>query len=625
MCGIAGGFHHSLSPEGEQKILQSLAHRGPDSQGLWRRPGLWLANTRLAIQDLSEAGRQPMLSPDGRCCLVYNGELYQAATLRNELIRKGHTFQSDCDTEVLLHAYLAWGEDCLHHLNGDFAFALWDEAAQRLFLARDPLGVKPLYFYQKEGILLFASTLPALRSISELDFSLRPEVFATYLSYLYCPSEATPFRYVRKLLPGHSLSLPFNGPIPDARRYYRIPMPAADERLRPTALQELNHTLQEVVSSQLHADVPVGIMLSGGLDSSLIAAWAKASGHAEKIQAFCINTGDGLSAEGFDDDLPYARKAAQHLDLPLQEIPGVIEPSGSWIDSMTHSLGEPQADPAAWYVGQIASAAKNKGVHVLLSGAGGDDVFSGYRRHLAIPAYKMLRFLPKSSARWPHCLPVNLVLQRRLEKLFSAAGMQALHAAVHSHLWTKPAEVHSLFQNDISIGSQEELLLLLLEEIPDEKQLLQQMLFLEQRSFLPHHNLAYTDQMCMAHSIEARVPFADAHIVNCAAALPPVFKLRGRTTKWILRELAAPLLPREIIERRKTGFGAPLRAWMSGPMQAILHERLLDKTFLNYGFFRPEAIEKLIVQQATEQHDAAYTLFSLLCIESWLRQFAATA
>lgn len=625
MCGIAGGIHHHLSPEGEEALLQNLSHRGPDSQGVWRRPGLWLLNTRLAIQDLSPAGNQPMLSEDGRCCLVYNGELYNAPELRQELSQKGWHFRSHSDTEVLLLAYLNWGEGCLQRLAGDFAFALWDEQEQKLFLARDPLGVKPFYLYQQSNTLLFASELPALRSIAGIDDSLRPEVFADYLSFLYSPTEVTPFRHIRKLLPGHYLSIAFQQDIPVPRRYYRIPMSGKQEVPARNWQQELKTSFQEIVSSQLRGDVPIGIMLSGGLDSSLIAAMAKRAGHSDKIQAFCINTGSGLSAEGFDDDLPFARRTAQHLGLPLQEIPGTIHPESDWIDFMIRTLGEPQSDPAAWYVGQIAKAAKDCGVKVLLSGAGGDDVFSGYRRHQAIQAYKMLRFLPHRSATWPRRLPLSKALIRRLGKLFSAAGMHTLQAAAHSHVWTDASVLRQLFQTDILLENQEACLLQLLEEIPDEKQLLQQMLFIEQRSFLPHHNLAYTDQMCMAHSVEARVPFADRRMVDLAAAMPPNLKLRGQTTKWILKELAKPLLPHEIISRHKTGFGAPLRSWMNGPLQSLLHERLRSPDFLRYGIFKPDAIEKLIAHQATGQTDATYTLFSLLCIESWLRQFAAPA
>jgi asparagine synthase (glutamine-hydrolysing) len=620
MCGIAGGFHHSLSPADAQPLLHALAHRGPDHQGIWHGPGVWLANTRLAIQDLSDAGNQPMLSADGRHCIVYNGELYNAPALREALQKKGLSFRSHCDTEVLLSAFAAWGAECLERLEGDFAFAVWDEKKQQLFLARDPMGVKPLYLYQKGDTLLFASEIGALLAIEGLDKSLHAEAFAAYLTFLYNPSEATPFRHIRKLLPGHFLQLDFGKSPGVAQRYYRIPMPAEAAPNRDWR-RELSDTLRGVVMRQLHADVPVGIMLSGGLDSSLIAALAAKS--ARPLQAFCIHTGDTLSAEGFDDDVPFARMAARHLGLPLQEISGGLQPSGAWIDEMVRTLGEPQDDPAAWYNKRIAEAAHEAGVKVLLSGAGGDDLFSGYRRHQAITAFRSLRLLPRKTAALAGLFPQKSASLRRLGKLLSGAGQAPLQAAINSHFWTPPQLLAQLLS--FTPGNPASLLESLLNEIPNEHRLLQQMLFLEQRSFLPHHNLAYTDKMCMAHSVEARVPFADRALANLAAAMPPELKLRGQTTKWLLREIARPLLPSEIIERRKTGFGAPLRQWMRGPLQPLLRERLLDDAFQSRGFFNRQGIEKLIVQQAAGKTDAAYTLFSLLCIESWLRQFAAPA
>ncbi len=625
MCGIAGGLNHSLSPADEQAVFTALAPRGPDHQGIWRQPGIWLANTRLAIQDLSPAGNQPMLSADGRCTIVYNGELYNTAELRQRLQQGGHTFSSHCDTEVLLRAYLAWGPQCLDHIEGDFAFAIWDELAQRLFLARDPMGVKPLYYYQQGSTFLFASDIRTLCAISDLDRSLAPEVLGNYLSLLYSPTEATPFRYVHKLLPGHSFSLSTSDVNAEPCRYYSIPMKGHRRRPEPDWHQDLRSTLRTVIDRQLHADVPVGIMLSGGLDSSLIAAIARSVQPELPLHAFCISTGSSLSDEGFEDDLPFARHVAQHLGLPLQEIPHQLPAKGAWIDTMIQRLGEPQADPAAWYVSEMAQAARDQGVKVLLSGAGGDDLFAGYRRHLAARVYPLLQFLPGQSAALTQMLPARSAFRRRLSKLLNLAGSSPLEAALSVHCWTPFETITDLLQPELQRTPTARLLASLLEEIPDEDRLLQQMLFIEQRSFLPHHNLAYTDKMAMAFSVEARVPFADRALVDLAAAMPPELKLHRHTTKWILRQVARPLLPEEILKRGKTGFGAPLRQWMSSELQPLLRQRLLDPSFSRYGIFQPASVERLIQQQAEGKGDVAYTLFSLLCIESWLRQFAAHA
>lgn len=627
MCGIAGGFRHSISPEEGIGVLAKLLHRGPDDNGIWQGENIWLASTRLAIQDLTEAGGQPMRSEDRNYIIVYNGELYNTAELREKLAKDGFPAYTRCDTELLLNAFIAWGPDCLKELEGDFAFAVVDQLRGELFIARDPMGVKPLYLYNDGEQVLFASEIKALLGLKGLNYALRPEIFSNYLTYLYNPSDATPFKYISKLMPGHYLQLHKKGPISSPTQYHRLEMRGKETAKSRDWRRGVEDTLTGVVERQLYSDVPVGIMLSGGLDSSLIAALAKKASPHMQLQAFTIDTAGSMAGEGFEDDVEYARQMAKHLGLPLHEVSGSIVPSGDWIDHLVWNLDEPQADPAAWYTSMLAAAAKESGIKVLLSGTGGDDLFSGYRRHQAISTFGVTKLLPKAfknvSGVLQSTMPGQQTAVRRVSKLLSASGLSPQHAAIHSHFWTAP-EVSRLLMslNYLPPANPYELFESLLEEIPTQKDLLQQMLFWEQRTFLPHHNLAYMDKMGMAHSVEIRVPFVDRKIVALADLMPATVKMRGRKTKAILREVAKPYVPEAIINRSKTGFGAPLRQWLQGPLKEIVRQRLTDESFVSRGIFNHAAIADLISDYEKGKKDTSYTLFSLLCIESWLRQFA---
>jgi asparagine synthase (glutamine-hydrolysing) len=629
MCGIAGGFRHNISEEQSIQVIRRLNHRGPDDNGVWQRENLWLAATRLAVQDLSPAGGQPMRTGDKNYYIVYNGELYNAPALREKLASGGTTFYTSCDTEIVLNAFIAWGPDCLQELEGDFALAIWNESKAELFIARDPMGVKPLYIYNDGNKLVFASEIKALLDLDGLDYSLRPEVFADYLTYLYSPSEKTPFELIHKLLPGHFLKLHLKKKISKPQQYYKIPMGTKETAKSREWRRGVEETLSGVVERQLYADVPVGIMLSGGLDSSLIAALARKASPDMSLQAFCIDA-KGMDTEGFEEDIKYARQIAKHLGIPLQEVDGSIAPSATWIDEFVWQMDEPQADPAGWYTGLIADSAQRSGTKVLLSGTGGDDVFSGYRRHSAIKSFGVTSMLPKAASAVPDAMQRMMPREnpnlRRLGKLLSGSGLSPIHAAINSHFWASRETTRSIMGLDyLPPSNPYKLFEKLLDEIPEEKDLLQQMLFWEQRTFLPHHNLAYIDKMSMAHSVEVRVPFADRQIVSLAASMPASLKLKGKNTKAILRQVAKSYLPEEIINRSKTGFGAPLRQWTRGPLKSVIRERLLDDSLHQRGFFNKSAIETLITDNEKGKKDNAYTLFSLLCIESWLRQFAPSA
>jgi asparagine synthase (glutamine-hydrolysing) len=449
---------------------------------------------------------------------------------------------------------------------------------------------------------------------------------------LYKPGTETPFRKIKKLLPGHYLEInAATGSAGEQKCYYQVPF---DGKYN-TALSErewmgqTEKLLVKAVTDQLLSDAPVGFFLSGGLDSSLITAIARKHRPDLPLHGFTINTGGQFRKEGFADDLPYAWKAAAHTGCSLEVVPGAIDIVREF-DKMIWHLDEPQADPAALYVYHIARAARERGIKVLLSGAGADDVFSGYRRHQALrwmPAIrKMPPLLQKGLLGSVNMLGGNAA-SRRLNKLFANSRSSELSLRISSFFWMQPHDVSALFRPDISAdlsaANAYSYFEALTGSIPMEKNHLNQMLFWEMRTFLPDHNLNYTDKMSMAAGVEARVPYLDRDLVDLSTAMPPGLKMKHGETKYILRQVARAYLPKQIIYRKKTGFGAPVRTWIGREMKMMVEDRLLSGNLEHMNIFSPEAIRQLAADTHSGKRDGAYTLFSLLAIESWLRQFTS--
>lgn len=625
MCGIAGGIGR-VSEENIRDVGSALRHRGPDDSGCIQDGPLWLLNTRLAIQDRSQAGHQPMRSGNGRYSLVFNGEIFNHLDIRRQHL-SGAEFNGDSDTETLLYCWEKMGESCLNTLEGDFAFAVYDHAERMLFLTRDRMGVKPLYWYFDGAQFAFASELKALLRLPLGDPGLDPSVFGNYLLYQYNPDERTPFERIRKLPPSHLLRISLREMQPGVERYYRLPFGGnIEHRSAADWIRQTHDSLEHAVRSQLLSDAPLGLTLSGGLDSALVAAFARKARPDQAFTAYCIDTHGGMTDEGFAEDAAYAKLAAKHLNLRLELIPGDYD-LGAELDAMVYALDEPQADPAAINIRLIAKAARADGNSVLLSGTGADDLFSGYRRHQLLHYQTGLQYFP-GAIRVLAPLLANFSAKhptiRRIEKVLRTAGRPPVDAAIHSFFWNEPGRIGRLFKEPVAALEQPyQLFQDLLQEIPVEQALLNKILFLEQRSFLPHHNLAYMDKLSMAESVEMRVPFADRNLVELAAALPLELKMNGTATKQVLRKIAGSYLPAAIIDRPKTGFAFPLRSWMRGADSGLVRDRLLDSTSLDDGIFNRREVTRLVEQTLSGRRDGTYTVFSLLCIESWLRQFTA--
>ena len=632
MCGIVGWVGRGSSPSLHQisRAQEAIGHRGPDDSGIYQHPdqSVFLGHARLSILDPSEAGHQPMKDREGRTVIVFNGEIYNFWQLRSDLESLGYRFRSDSDTEVLLALYQAEGLSCLERLNGIFALAIWDEKKQSLFLARDGFGVKPLYFLQQENSFAFGSEIKALIPFIETMPEVDARALNGYLTHLWNPAISTPLKEVCKVRPGEAMIVR-EGRVENYWQWYRLPTVLrghATQTRQRTTIDQTTSYLRRAVHRQLVSDVPVGAFLSGGLDSSAVVAMA-----SEKIldlQCFTIEV-DGGQERGSTEDLPYAKQVAKHLGVELSVVRVKSSQMAADLEKMIYQLDEPLADPAALNVLYISRLARESGIKVLLSGAGGDDVFSGYRRHRAVMAEKWWDWLPRSTREWladaTGSLNQSRPFFRRVAKLFNGAGLEEDERLVNYFRWIPRKDLEALytknFRDALGASRSEEPLLEFLREVPENKGKLDRLLALEQRFFLTEHNLTYTDKMSMAAGVEVRVPFLDLDLVEFAASLPENFKQRGKEGKWVLKKAMEPYLPRGVIYRPKSGFGAPLRRWIKEELRELVGDLLSAESLKRRGLFEPDAVHKLIQRNQAGEIDASYTIFSLMAIEIWCRRF----
>jgi asparagine synthase (glutamine-hydrolysing) len=621
VCGIAGWVGATLATPME-RLLAPMAHRGPDDWGGWLegRGRCGLGQRRLAIIDLSPGGHQPMTAPGVPGWVVFNGEIYNYRELRADLAREGVVFHTQSDTEVILQMYRKHGPDMLDHLNGIFALAIWDETRGQLFCARDPLGTKPFYWTRADGRFLFASEVKVLLGLPGVEARVDPQALAQHLAYVWCPSPASAFRGIQKLEPGHRMWVDADGRVISDESYFtwdyreddRLPLAARIEATREQVLS--------AVQRQLVSDVPVGLFLSGGLDSSAIAAAYRRAAPDADIEAFCSVTEAG---EGFVQDLPYARKVADHLGIRLHTLEVKRLDLEHWKALLWH-LEEPQADPAVHHVDQIARLAREQGLKVLLSGAGGDDLFSGYRRHQLIAQERLRMALPGFARRGlshlGKALPRGSAFLRRAGKALDGMELDTPQRIASLFEWLAPDVVGGLLGRPAELSGRQALARSLDSLAPGTSPL-NQMLFMETRGFLPDHNLNYTDKLSMAHGVETRVPLLDLALVAHANALPVGDKLHGTTTKWIFKKAMEPLLPHEVIYRPKAGFGAPLRTWLAGPMKADMEARLAPDHLRQRGWFDPTAVQRLWRDTLAGRVDGTYALWTVVTVDLWAEAF----
>lgn len=625
MCGI-GGFVGSFGPEVLEGMERRLAHRGPDGVGIWHdaAAGVGFIHRRLSIIDLSDAASQPMAAVDGRYMLVFNGEIYNYKELSGELKAKGYTFNENSDSAVLAPLYDLHGVEMLAKLRGIFAFAIWDNARGELFAARDHMGIKPLYYAETPEGLAFASELKALLGVPGLKQSVDPEALAEYLTFLWTPSARTMLKGVKKLRPGHWLKISKNKE-PELTRWYAPPQaPLVDAKPvydKSKTAQQLLGVLDEVVAEQCVSDVPIGAFLSGGVDSSAVVASMCATGNAPR-KAYCLTFGSkaGMASEGFGDDVVYARQAAQMLGVELVEVEADAEGILARLPKLATMLDEPQADPAPLFVEDICKVARADGLKVLMSGTGGDDIFTGYRRHVTARLRQKLGGLRGPAAAMTGLAAVGLsgAKKRRAQRLKGLLAGPDERFLKMAFMTNSQPDAYKLLRREwrehLAKGWQTDLDKAIEESAGQD--LVNRTLYAELFGFLPDHNLNYTDKASMAAGVEVRVPLTDGRLMAWMADVDPRVKMRGLDAKAMFKDSQKGRIPAEILTRSKTGFGAPVRGWLTGPGRELVEATLFDANGMAALWFDIPAVKSFWARTCKGQVDGAYTILAL-CMACW--------
>ena len=628
MCGINGIAVSSkssrvISRELLEKMRDVITHRGPDDEGIFIDGRIGLGHRRLSIVDVA-AGHQPMTNEDSSLHITYNGEIYNHADFREWLEGRGHVYRTHCDTETILHLYEEYGASCVDHLRGMFAFAIWDQRKQELFLARDRLGVKPLYYvHTHDGSLYFASEIKALLEAE----ALRPEInYAVLSDYLanHAPSgEETLFRGVKRLLPGHVLTWR-DGQV-SIRRYWDVDFSKETERRDDkTYIEEWSQLFRESVRLRLMADVPLGMFLSGGIDSSAIAA-VMSGMVSEPIKTFSV-----AFAEREANELEYARLVAEAYKTNHHEIVVSAEQFFEALPRLVWHEDEPLAHPssvALYFVSYLAS----QHVKVVLTGEGSDELLAGYGRYRRtlwnLAMGRRYNQLTPSIARntirnqIERTLPGGRLRQKLMRTfLFLSPELESIYFdnfAVFSAPMQQKMFTRETRERMNSIDPYTELRRVL--ERAKDLSLLDGLLYADIKTYL-HELLMKQDQMSMATSVESRVPFLDHKLVEFTASMPDSMKLRGGTTKFVLRESMKGVLPDRILSRSKMGFPVPIGRWFRGPFKSVIYEYVLSDRALARGIFAPDFVRRLVsLHQAGEDHSER--LWALLNFEIWMRQF----
>lgn len=629
MCGIAGCFQQVDGDVLIGPMSRRMAHRGPDDEGTYdfQRGAVscQLAQRRLSIIDLSSGGHQP-LTRDG-LALTYNGELYNYRELRSQLQASGVRFTTASDTEVVLESWRRWGAGALPRFRGMFAFALFDERTGRLALARDHLGIKPLHYLPRKDGVVFASELKSLVEVLGPGMAADPAALVASLLYYWVPPGRCAVKGVEKLGPGSWVEYFPNGHHV-VRRYWAIEEVAAQAAGDPV---DLRATVEASVATHLVADVPVASFLSGGLDSSIVTVLAKRAN--PDLEAYTITfRPEDQRVEAMPDDALWARKVADRYGITLHEIEASPDVAGL-LPRMVDVLDEPVGDPAAINTLLMCEAARDAGVKVLLSGMGADELFGGYRKHVACLLAARYRRLPSAARRAARAsaaaLPVvvggrGLRHVRWAKRFLGFAELPEAAAFRRSYTLYAPEDLAGLLSPDLGPYVAD-----VLEE-HDQVYLdspstdpVDRMTLADSRLFLPGLNLAYTDRASMAASVEVRVPFVDPVVAAAAFALPPSAKVRGRTTKAALKDAAEAWLPRDVVRRPKASFGAPLRAWISRDLRRMVDEELLGGELVASGFLRRPPLERMVADERAGRTDNAKQIWQLLTLEVWSRQARA--
>lgn len=637
MCGITG-FHsrkmfHQLFTD-LSKATKCLGHRGPDDEGIYQNPsnGVGLGHRRLSIIDLSDAGHQPM-SRDNDAVIVFNGEIYNFIPLRRQLMNKGYVFSSRSDTEILLNAYLAWGPQCLDKLIGMFAFAIWDQRNSTLFLARDRLGIKPLYYYFRDGTLIFGSELKALMAYSAFQREIDEQSIPLFLHYQYIPAPRTIFKNTFKLLPGNYIL--FDGTKISIKQYWSLPpaTPALTKCQRydeGELLEQLDHLLSQAVKDRLLSDVPLGSMLSGGIDSSIVAALMQKASNLP-VKTFSI----GFQEPGYNE-APWAKQVAGHLGTKHTELYVSPQLALDVIADLPTIYDEPFADSSSIPTLLVSRLIKEH-VTVALSGDGGDEQFAGYVRY----------WITRVMALWQKKIPASLLKSGGLFlSRLSIDWVDKVYLSIRDHLprqfrvanfqdkWQKLIvqmqynQLSDFYRTTICLWPAAEINRLTGSELPESRfdsifktisfgPVLSQLMHIDQQTYLPDCMLTKVDRASMATGLEVRVPLLDHRVLEFTTKLPEDLKFKDGSGKYLLKKLLSRYVPDRLFERPKMGFGVPIDQWLRGPLKELLHDYLSQERLRNEGRFNASLVNQKIKEHLNGTNNHHYRLWALLMWEMW--------
>ncbi|MBL7200557.1 MAG: asparagine synthase (glutamine-hydrolyzing) [Anaerolineae bacterium] len=627
MCGICGQVlfdpEARVDPAELRRMTEAIIHRGPDSDGYYLEDTVGLGMRRLRIIDL-ETGEQPIANEDGSLWIVLNGEIYNYVELRPELEARGHVFRTRSDTETILHLYEDYGPECLEHLNGMYAFAIWDRRRRELFIARDRLGIKPLFYAVQPGRrLIFGSEI---KSLLQTDISREPDYLGLhdYLSLFYVPTPRSAFKEIHKLPPGHWLRCRADGTV-QIERYWDVPFPTegtgprSERQPRAAYVEQIRHLLRESVRRQLRSDVPLGVFLSGGLDSTSVVAFMSEL-LDQPVRTFSI----GFQEPSYNE-LPEARLVAQAFETEHHEL--VVEPDLiDLIPKIVLHFDEPFADYSAIPTYLVSQMARQE-VTVVLSGDGGDELFAGYQTHYAYRVARLYRLLPRL-LRDRVIAPLVKRLPTSTDRVSFDFMAKRFVTGAHlpferGHYWWKVIlnedEKRGLYAADLFHQVQRdsyEVFAPYFDAVRGAHPL-NQLLYVDTHTFLLDDGLVKVDRMSMAHSLEVRVPLLDHELVEYLAQVPPTLKSSGLNTKSLLRDVVRPLLPPTIVKGKKKGFTPPLPVWLKNDLRDFVQDTLSPARIRDMGLLRPEAVSQILDDHFAGRRDNNRPIWTILCFVLW--------
>jgi len=621
MCGICGTLHYDRRARADadevRRMNEAIFHRGPDEDGFYVNGRVGLAMRRLSIIDLT-SGQQPIGNEDGTIWIVFNGEIYNFQEVRRDLESKGHRFKTNSDTEAIVHAYEEYGIDCPAKLNGMFAFAIWDSRAERLFIARDRLGKKPLYYYHDGKRLVFGSELKALLQARDIPRRVSLPALDLYLTYEYVPAPHSIFEKIYKLPAGHSLTVDKNGKL-DIRQYWELHFNENGYQAHDLE-KDLAALLQDAVKIRLMSDVPLGAFLSGGIDSSIIVG-LMAKVMDQPVKTFSI---------GFEDstynELHYARQIARLFKTEHREF--IIKPDALELtDKLVHHLDEPLGDFSIFPTYLVSKMARDY-VTVILSGDGGDELFAGYDTYIADWTYRRYRKIPAFVRHGVIDPLVNLLPPTEKKKGVVNRARRFLEGARHPEdlqhvrwmIFLSAAEKHKLYGDALKDYKNNQKAYQYIRDYfaqADSNDEVNRQLFVDIKTYLCDDIMVKVDRMSMATSLEARAPFLDYRVAEFAATIPGALKIQGTKTKYILKKAMADLLPYEILHRGKEGFSIPIKNWLRNELKPVMLEVLSSANITRDGFFNDGYVQQLVKEHLDGVENHSHRLWALMVFGIW--------